>query len=335
MAKIPAIPSGVPQSSEIKVTGTLCIDTIPKDTQAEGEAFSGLSIIFPRSRLLAFLVILFRDNMGDVSTAERPRIVIFGPQTALPDVESLSRLRLVLLSEPLLSSFLEAIQDLPEIWHLLVKTFPKFEAVPGLRVLESLKIWIQSGQDFPHAQIPLPNVLLASLTVIMQIANYAHYLRVVQVQDSQVTHQDLLKELEKGGVQGLCIGVLSAIAMASSETKEDLGAYGAVALRLAVCIGAVVDLDGAFASPPNEASCFTIRYGEKGKDLAQEILQQFPDVSFILEPAFAFLADDALISKVIYLCECGFLASYRYELKVNCVPPNATHVHFWPGCQAT
>jgi hypothetical protein len=213
------------------------------------------------------------------ATAERPTLLIFGPQAALPDQESLSRLRLVLLSEPRLSPFLVAIRGLPQLWRSLVKAFPRFEAVPGLQVLEDLESWIVDEHDFPQTIYPLPNVLLSPLTIIMQIAHYANYLRVMQAQDVRATHQALLKDLKIGGAQGLCIGVLSAIALACSADEEDLGTWGAVSLRLAVCVGAVVDLEGAFASPSNEAFCFTVRYDTNQKDLVQNILEQFPEVS--------------------------------------------------------
>jgi hypothetical protein len=213
------------------------------------------------------------------ATAERPTLLIFGPQAALPDQESLSRLRLVLLSEPRLSPFLVAIRGLPQLWRSLVKAFPRFEAAPGLQVLEDLESWIINEHDFPQTIYPLPNVLLSPLTIIMQVAHYANYLRVMRAQDVRATHQALLKDLKIGGAQGLCIGVLSAIALACSADEEDLGTWGAVSLRLAVCVGAVVDLEGAFASPSNEAFCFTVRYDTNQKDLVQNILEQFPEVS--------------------------------------------------------
>lgn len=212
------------------------------------------------------------------SKTERPALIIFGPQAALPYPEELSRLRLVLLSEPCLSSFLVAVKELPLLWRSLVKAFPKFEKLPGLRVLEDLVSWIHNDRNFGQPLCSLPNVLLSPLTIIMQIAHYVHYLRVMQIQDNRITHQGLIKALKVGGAQGLCIGILSAIAVACSADEGDLGIWGSVALRLAVCVGVVVDLE---VSSPNEASCFTLRYDANQKESIQTILEQFPEVSLV------------------------------------------------------
>lgn len=211
-----------------------------------------------------------------------PVLLVFGPQAAPQDPESLARLRLVLLSEPGLCQLLSTIRDLPQLWRSLIKEFPSFQAVPGLSVWEDFNGWIHTGANFPQALHPLPNVLLTPLTVIMHIANYVHYVRVKYGQKSQAAHEAILKDLAVGGAHGLCVGLLSAIAVACSATLDELGHWGSVALRLAVCIGAAVDLEGAYASPPNEASCFSVRYDPDQRDIVQRILKNFPEASHAL-----------------------------------------------------
>lgn len=212
-----------------------------------------------------------------------PKLVIFGPQRSLPDPGDCSRLRLVLLSEPTLVA---AIKDLPNLWHALLQAVPELRRVPGPKVFQELKAWIDHGRPLTLSQ-PCPNVLLTPLSVIADIANYLHYLRVFSSEKGK-THTAILESVEEyGSFQGLCTGVLAAIATACSKEESYIGEYSAVALRLAVCIGAFVDLEGAFAIPPNEACCLGVhsRVGEEQTML--RILQDFPEVSL---PNQSFLA---------------------------------------------
>ena len=201
-----------------------------------------------------------------------PNFIIFGPQRNLPDSEHLSRLRLVTISEPKLVA---AIRDLPNFWCALVHSLPELHEVPGLRLLQELKAWIDRGSPVPRSQ-PTPNVLLTPLSVVADIASYLHGLRG-SFADQDDSHAAILGSACKYG--GFCTGLLPAIAVACSKEENQIGDLGAVALRLAVCVGAIVDLEGAFRVPPDEACCLSIqsRSGEESKLL--RILQGFPEVS--------------------------------------------------------
>ena len=204
-----------------------------------------------------------------------PDLIIFGPQRSLPDPEYLSRLRLVTISE---AKLVAAIRDLPNLWRSLVQSLPELHGVPGLRLLQELKAWIDHGSPISPSQ-PLPNVLLTPLSVIADMANYLHGLRGSYT-DQDDSHAAILESACKyGGIYGLCTGLLPAIAVACSKEQNQIGDFGAVALRLAVCVGAIVDLEGAFRVPPDEACCLSIqsRSGEESKLL--RILQGFPEVS--------------------------------------------------------
>ena len=209
----------------------------------------------------------------------RPKLVIFGPQRCLPDPDALSRLRLVIVSEPKLVA---AIRGLPTLWRALVQSLPQLHRVPGQGLLEELKAWIEHSRPLSHSQ-PFPNVLLTPLTIIVDLANYLHALRI-PFNGTDNSHAAVLESVRRyGGFQGLCTGILAAIAVACSEEEHDIGDFGAVAVRLAVCVGAIVDLDGAFADPPDEACCLSVR-SRSGEDLRMpEVLQDFPDVSLQLK----------------------------------------------------
>lgn len=206
-----------------------------------------------------------------------PDVVIFGPQRSLPDPKELSRLRLVILSEPKLVA---AIKDLPDLWHALVQALPEFRQVPGPEVFLELKAWIDHGRPLTLLQ-PCPNVLLTPLSVVADTANYLHRLRLSN-SDRGESHAAILGNVRKcGGFQGLCTGLLTGMAIACSRKDSDIGDFAAVALRLALCVGALVDLEGAFAIPPDEACCLGVRSTCREEPTLLKVLQEFPEVSLL------------------------------------------------------
>jgi hypothetical protein len=79
------------------------------------------------------------------------------------------------------------------------------------------------------------------MTVIIHLVQYLNYL-----DRSNCTHAQVLVHTRLGGgVQGFCVGLLSAIAVASSRNEHDVVRMGAVALQLATCIGTYIDWDDA------------------------------------------------------------------------------------------
>ena len=205
-----------------------------------------------------------------------PSLIVFGPQITLPPAEHLSRLRLVLVNNHRLRGLLTAIKDLPNLWRTLVQLNPELSRVPGSQFLDDINEWIDNG-DFPVRSPELhPNVLLTPLTVIVHIIEYFNYL---ESSETVVSHSQVINSVQDGGIQGFCIGLLAAIALACSQNEEEIIELGAVALRIALCIGAYVDLDGRFASPPHETSCLSARWSQPvEKDHILSILEQYPGV---------------------------------------------------------
>ena len=205
-----------------------------------------------------------------------PSLVVFGPQTPWPSKEYFSQLRSFLLNSRHLVDFLAAIKTLPDVWPSLVEANPSLSQIPGLRLLEDIKSWIDQD-DFPvQTSEALPNVLSTPLTIIIHIVEYFNYL---EHHETGMSHSQILDSVQDGGIQGFCTGFLAAIALAYSRTEQDINEFGAVALRLAVCIGAFVDLDGQFANPPRETSCFTVRWtSDVGKAQVLDILKDYDKV---------------------------------------------------------
>jgi Starter unit:ACP transacylase in aflatoxin biosynthesis len=205
-----------------------------------------------------------------------PSIVTFGSQTTWPNSEYLFQLRAALLLQPRLRTFLVAIKKLPGLWQDLVAHDPRLNAVPGQACLEDLVEWVNHGEFQSKSGLP-PNVLTMPFTIIIHITQYFHYLDGLQS-----NHAEVLENLKTGGIQGFCTGMLTAIAVACSKNEEDANKFGVVALKLALCIGAYVDLDGAFAYEATETTSVAVRWRSgAGHDRILETLKSYPEVSSI------------------------------------------------------
>jgi len=208
-----------------------------------------------------------------------PSMVVLGPQTPLPSAEYLVQLRSALLGDRRLATFRAAVKDLPNLWPTLVTADPRLKPVPGLQLLEDIKKWIEHGDHASWTSEILPNIISTPLTVMIHIVEYFIYLEHI---GPSVSHSKVLESVQSGGIQGFCTGFLAAAALASSTHEEEINEYGAVALRLAVCIGAYVDLDERFANPPGKTSCITVRWLPSiGKSQLLNIIKDYPDVCMV------------------------------------------------------
>lgn len=168
-----------------------------------------------------------------------PSLFVFGPQTTWPTIDYLSQLRLLLLKDSRLRSFVLAIRNLPTLWNDLTRQDPRLRSISGSEVLQQLVGWLADGNFRGDFTTP-PNVLSMPLTVIIHMSQWFHYL---ENNPKKATLSQLLDGARAGGIQGFCIGLLSAIAVASAQHEDDIVAYAGVALRLATCVGAYIDLD--------------------------------------------------------------------------------------------
>jgi hypothetical protein len=186
-----------------------------------------------------------------------PSLLVFGPQTELPSQDSLAEMRQELISNPQLSNLYDAVKYLPRFWQTLTSFDPSLSQVPGAKYLGNFQQWVADGGAFPHHQGDLPNVYIFPIMIILHITQYVRYLNQLGEKNA---HRLVLEGVKSGGIQGFCVGFLSAIAVSCSESEGDIAALAAVSLRLAVCIGAYVDQDGRYAEKPNETACVAIRW---------------------------------------------------------------------------
>ncbi|KAI1098222.1 hypothetical protein F4804DRAFT_350683 [Jackrogersella minutella] len=187
------------------------------------------------------------ENHGDAT------ILLFGPQVLSFNRRSLEKLRSMLSDGPARRWMLDTVTELPSYWDALIQKIPNMaETNPGQKLLTDLDLWLRQGLNDGQEDITnLPNMILTPLVVLTQLTQYWRYLELSQTEydtgrnRAQIDLQaDLLKRqtLEKKfETLGFCTGLLSAFAVASSSTQDEFEKYGAVAIRLAMLVGALVD----------------------------------------------------------------------------------------------
>ncbi|KAJ5379964.1 Type I Polyketide synthases (Type I PKS) [Penicillium cataractarum] len=233
-----------------------------------------------------------------------PSAIVCGPQTNLPSKRNLDRLRNYLTQRSDVEHLLQAVTELPDLLSALQEHDPDLRLIP-VSSLNHLREWCLDHSIVLQIPETLPNVLLAPLTVLIHIIQYLEYCDHLSSEDA---HARLRQSIRNGGFQGLCTGSLSAAALACSTTRAEIDQNAAVALNLAMCIGAYVDL-GLALEPDSPMTCFIARWrhGSQREDVDQ-ILNNYPQVRLKSdlsghEPVTHFFVPKAYVS--VNMDECS------------------------------
>ena len=210
-------------------------------------------------------------------TSVTPKLLLYGPQARFPSTEELNQFHRVIGSQTsLFQDIVATIDELPSLFQRLATADTSLSRVPATAPLSFLKQWLQSGHLSGHID-DLPNVASLPLTVVLQSALYIQYLGRTGV---ATNYSDSLQSFQQHGVQGFCIGFLTAAATAFSENEEQLTANLSTSIRLAMCLGAYVDRNTVYAEPPSPACALSVRW-KKGKFSAaqvEDVLKRYPRV---------------------------------------------------------
>lgn len=166
-------------------------------------------------------------------------ILIFGPQDLSFDKLFAKTLREALLESSSLHWIVQALLELPKHWKSLESSIPGLKDSAGENLLLALVDWVRLG-DLPDESYPLPSLLLTPLVVTLQLMQYSSFVKQLYPELSPSEKIPYLGR-RRAETVGLCTGLLSAAAVASSESLQELANYGAVAIRLAMALGAVAD----------------------------------------------------------------------------------------------
>ncbi|TAQ85363.1 hypothetical protein B7494_g6312 [Chlorociboria aeruginascens] len=201
-----------------------------------------------------------------------PSLLVFGPQINRPSSQYLSALREYLLQEQSLSSFVEAIRDLRNQWQVLLNSNPELIGVVGATAIDEILEWLDHGKSCWTSNVPSA-VFTTPFTVIVHITQYFQFL---SLQDPLVNHEQLIENLKLGGIQGFCTGWLSAVALACSANEQELVTLAGVALRLALGIGAYVDLYSD-TSDAGRSTCLAVQLKLDSSYVSEDFVKEFPD----------------------------------------------------------
>lgn len=141
----------------------------------------------------------------------------------------------------------------------------------GKQLLEELKAGVRTG-DITPCRFPLLNILLSPMVVLGHLIEYTAFVRGVNpnLADNEPLPSSVTAETE---ILGLCTGVLSAFAVGSSSTLAELAHYGAIAVRLSMLVGALVDVEQLIPGSHGPSTSFSI-FGNVDK-----VLENLPEVT--------------------------------------------------------
>ncbi|KAJ8113646.1 hypothetical protein ONZ43_g5111 [Nemania bipapillata] len=168
----------------------------------------------------------------------------------------------VLMFGPLSLSF----SQLPQVWKTISAALPTTHNDKGyLQVLDLAEAFrLGRPLEIPY---PLPNKVLVPLVVIYHLAQYIDFLGY-----TGISVDDTCKE-----TIGFCTGLLSAFAVANSKDKAEFERYGAVAIRLGLLVGMVVDAQEA-SSELNVSKSLRVGWSStQMKDEMANIIKEFPN----------------------------------------------------------
>jgi Starter unit:ACP transacylase in aflatoxin biosynthesis len=218
-----------------------------------------------------------RASVNGNAPAAAPSLLLFGPQFPRLSQTYLSDLRAFIIGNPDLGFLVDTITELPSLWPTLQQAHPSLSRIPGEEKLDQLSQYIKSG-TLPNVK-SRSNILLAPLTVISQIVEFWRLGRETENAAFPASFQSNSK---LGSVQGFCIGFLTSSAVACSQNRAQFQQFSSTALRLAVCVGAIVDLDeGSLLDPLDRTSSFAVRWKTDSEQASLEkTLKTYSRVSF-------------------------------------------------------
>ncbi|KAJ6443691.1 Conidial yellow pigment biosynthesis polyketide synthase [Purpureocillium lavendulum] len=245
------------------------------------------------------------ESLDDASN--EAGLLLFGSQVESLTKQSLDEIRQALADGPSREWILKTVGQLPAHWDALAKAVPE---VAGAAIgngatqppLKDLQEWVQRGPgDEEQGGLfqeldAVPSVVLSPLVVLTQLVQYQKYLRSLSSRGQDAAGTDAHAELvvkRKTPTLGFCMGLVSAFAVASARTSGELYSNGAVAVRLAMVGGALIDAQDGWNKKlglgPSKAFATAWRDAAQRQEMDRIINGMFPEayVSVLYDEARA------------------------------------------------
>ncbi|KAK7724332.1 Type I Iterative PKS [Diaporthe eres] len=175
-----------------------------------------------------------------------PAVLLFSSLALSFDTATFHHFRKTVLGTNSLSWLTDALSTLVDECEAVFTEVPTLKRAHVHQQLLDLRDALANGRSL-HVDGPLPNTVLVPLVVASHLAQYVAFL-----EHSGMTQEEFVAKVD-GETLGLCTGLLSAFAVASSHSKNDLEMYGAASVRLGMLVGLVIDL-GEAVSPSKSLS---------------------------------------------------------------------------------
>ncbi|KAI1171111.1 putative polyketide synthase [Nemania sp. FL0916] len=210
--------------------------------------------------------------------------LLFGTVTDAHNADTIGDLRVLLDNKSHLEWIRETVSGLPGYWDLLVEKIPAIDgSYEGRQMLVDFDRWLRHGFSPEEESVVLRNTVIIPLVVIVGLAEFWQHVesRNPGCEDPlQAFHTQLRADKESRAESiGLCAGMLTAYAVASSHTRRDFEEYGAVAIRLAMMIGVATDAQDAWHEPA-KLYVAAWRTPEQGEQLKKSISLVYPEAYF-------------------------------------------------------
>jgi hypothetical protein len=233
-----------------------------------------------------------------------------GPQATNWTRESLSDLQGRITADDrnkgLLGFLKQAVTELPSLWPLIDQSLgSRLDFLPGAvdfapETLAQLAEFANGTGTLDPQR--LTNTALAPLTVVAQIIDF------VQTTASPGSEEGLAG---LASVQGFCIGFLSAAALASATTWAEFEHNAANAIRLAACVGIIVDAYEAWRPADDRVAALSVRWKtEADRTFLETCLDQVPGVSNLPSYYPTYVSERCFRENEFVLTQCDVVTRH-------------------------
>ncbi|OIW25922.1 hypothetical protein CONLIGDRAFT_512814 [Coniochaeta ligniaria NRRL 30616] len=211
-------------------------------------------------------------------------IFLFGPHVGTFTKQSMEKLIRPISQGPHRDWIMDTIAGLPFYWDALSSKMPEIaSAIPGPKQLADLDSWLRHGAVEVAPDGTLPSIMVGPLVVLIQLTQYWRYLELTHkgepTADVQASLVASTKNNKKVESLGFCAGLLGALAVASANNRQEFQEYAAVAVRLAMIIGALVDAREVWDQARGKGGSVSFATAWVGPKQADEVTRIINDLS--------------------------------------------------------
>lgn len=235
-------------------------------------------------------------------------IIVFGPHVGtIFTKEHVEKMVRPLATGQHREWILEAIADLPQYWDALLSKIPEVaDVLPEIpKGLADLDAWFRHGSTDISATLPRP--VLGPVVVLTQLTQYWQFLELTHKGDPT---EDVLASRTASSTEnfvslGFCAGLIPTLAAASAHNREEFQRYAAVAMRVSMLIGGLIDAREVWDKAMGKGgsvSLATAWTGEKQAETVRRICDELsPDayVAIIYDEARATVKSTAQMAPLL------------------------------------